>query len=187
MANSATSFETGFEKPSLDNPMLFSRYADEIAARLANLYPVHAGYSVKVKKEEKEPRKRQWQVQLLKGWFTGAEVTIKPVEKTPHRANVKVQWHSRLLGVMINAFVIMLLPVLIVCFLAFAFMTRLGFALILTIVVAIALSIPGSLIIHGLARGVAAIFGDEFDTAARSSLAEKVKGLPLPQTVTARK
>ena len=184
MANISTTFETGFEKPSLDNPLLFSRYADEIAERLGHLYPAHAGYRVKVKKEEKDPRKRQWQVQLMKGWFTGAEVTIKPLEKTPHRANVKVTWHSRLLGLLINAFAILLLPVLIVCFLVFAFTTRLGFALILTVVVAIAASIPGSLIIHAAARAVALILGNEFDAAKRGSLAETIQKFPLPQAMT---
>jgi hypothetical protein len=34
MSASDPGFETGFRKPSLDNPILFGRYADAIAARL---------------------------------------------------------------------------------------------------------------------------------------------------------
>jgi hypothetical protein len=34
MTDLLASFETGFERPSLDNPILFSRYADETALLL---------------------------------------------------------------------------------------------------------------------------------------------------------
>ena len=181
MADQQTSFETGFERPSLDNPVLFSRYADEIAMRLGHLYPKETGYRIKVEKEEKDPRKRKWTIDLLKGWFTGAQVTIKPIEKTPHRVKVEVGWHSRLLGAMTMAFAILLIPILIIVFLALAFTTRLGFALILTVVVAIVLSIPVGLGVQLVARTAAAIFGNEFDSSTRIALAGKIEQFPLPQ------
>ena len=181
MADQQASFETGFERPSLDNPILFSRYADEIATRLGHLYPERTGYRIKVDKEEKDPRKRKWTINLLKGWFTGAQVTIKPIEETPHRAKVEVEWHSRLLGAMTTAFALLLVPILIVVFLALAFTTRLGFALILTVIVAIVLSIPVGLGVQLVARTAAAIFGNEFDSRTRIALAEKIEQFPLPQ------
>lgn len=182
MASPSNAFETGFERPSLDNPVLFSRYADDVALRLKNFYPEHAGYRIKVNKEEKDARKRKWEVELLKGWLTGAKVVIKPLEATPHRVWVKVEWSSRLLNALTMGFAALMIPVLIICFIAFAAATRLGFALILTLVVAVALAIPAGLISQGVARTFANLFGNEFDSAARVSLAGKIAQFPLPQT-----
>lgn len=181
MPNSSGAFETGYERPSLDNPLLFSRYADEIAVRLGHLYAQQAGYRIKVKKEEEDPRKRKWQVELLKGWFTGAQVEIKPLEGTPHRVWVKVKWHSRLLEALHKGAAILIVLALIPTFLAFAFTTRLGFALILTLLAAIVLSIPLGLLTQLVARTIAAIFGNEFDAATRIALAGKIEQFPLPQ------
>jgi hypothetical protein len=186
MASRSNAFETGFERPSLDNPLLFSRYADEIALRLGHLYPEHAGYRIKVSKEEKDARKRKWEVELLKGWFTGAKVVIKPLEPTPHRVWVKVEWYSRLLNAMWIGFAALLIPILIVSFFAFAFMTRLGFALILTLIVMVVFAIPAGLISQLVARTLAAIFGNEFDSAARIALAGKIAQFPLPQAKPSR-
>lgn len=181
MADPSNAFETGFERPSLDNPVLFSRYADDIALRLKNFYPEHAGYRIKVNKEEKDARKRKWEVELLKGWFTGARVVIKPLEATPHRVWVEVEWSSRLLKAIMTVFAALMIPVLIICFIAFASATRLGFALVLTIVALFVLAIPVVLISQLIARTFANIFGNEFDSAARVSLAGKIAQFPLPQ------
>lgn len=181
MVSGSNAFETGFERPSLDNPLLFSRYADEVALRLGHLYPEHAGYRIKVKKEEKDARKRKWEIELRKGWFTGANVVIKPLEPTPHRVWVKVEWHSRLLGALHMAFAALMIPILLVSFLVFAFTTRLGFALLLTFVVMIAFAIPAGLTSQLVARIFASIFGNEFDSATRIALAGKIAQFPLPQ------
>lgn len=162
MADLLASFETGFERPSLDNPILFSCYADEIAMRLGYLYPERTGYRIKVEKKEDDPKKREWTVELLKGWFTGAQVSIKPIEKTPHRARVRVTWHSRLLGAMMKGFAIITLPPLIIVFIALVFTTRLGFALLLTAAIGIIWGIAGSIVMLVVARILAAIFGNEF-------------------------
>jgi hypothetical protein len=180
MADLMASFETGFEQPSLDNPILFSRYADEIAMRLGHLYPERTGYRIKVKKKEHDPKKREWNVELFHGWFTGATVEIKPIEKTPHRARVKVRWHSRLLAVMMKGFAILTLPPLIIIFIALAFTTRLGFALVLTAVIGILWGIAGSIVMLLVARIFAAIFGNEFDDSTRIALADKIEQYPLP-------
>ena len=78
-----------------------------------------------------------------------AKVVIKPLEATPHRVTVKVEWCSRLLKAMHIGFAILLIPVLIV--------------------------MP-------VARTFAAFFGNEFDSAARISLASKIAQFPLAQT-----
>jgi hypothetical protein len=181
MASPSNAFETGFERPSLDNPILFSRYADDIALRIKNFYPEHAGYRIKVNKEEKEARKRKWEVELLKGWLTGAKVVIKPLDSAPHRVWVKVEWSSRLLNALRLGFAALMIPILILCFVVFAYATRFGFALILTLVVAVALGIPAGLISQLIARTFANLFGNEFDSAARVSLAGKIAQFPLPQ------
>jgi hypothetical protein len=72
-------------------------------------------------------------------------------------------------------------PVLILTFLAFALTARLCFALILTALVAIVLSIPAGLLTQLLAQTAAAIFGNEFDSAAKIALAGKIQQFPLPQ------
>ena len=185
MADLMASFETGFERPSLDNPILFSRYADEIATRLGHLYPERTGYRIKVEKKEEEPRKREWNVELLHGWFTGATVEIKPIEKTPHRARVRVRWHSRLLGAMTKGFVILTVPPLIIIFVALAFTTRLGFALVLTAIIGVLWGIAGSIVMLLVARIFAAIFGNEFDSNTRVALADKIQQFPLPQASAA--
>jgi len=182
MASASNAFETGFERPSLDNPLLFSRYADEIALRLGHLYPQHAGYRIKVSKEEKDARKRKWEVELLKGWLTGAKIEIKPLEPTPHRVWVKVEWDSRFLHAMHIGFAALLVPILILTFLVSVFMIgRLGFALLLTLAVMLVLAIPAGLISQLVARTFAAIFGNEFDAAARIALAAKIAQFPLPR------
>jgi hypothetical protein len=185
MADLMASFETGFERPSLDNPILFSRYADEIATRLGHLYPERTGYRIKVEKKEDDPRKREWNVEVFHVWFTGATVEIKPIEKTPHRVKVKVRWHSRLLAAMTKGFVILTLPPLIIIFIAFAFKTRLGFALILTAVIGILWGIAGSIVMLLVARIFAAIFGNEFNDSTRIALADKIQQFPLPQAKAA--
>ena len=181
MADLLASFETGFERPSLDNPSLFSRYADEIAMRLGHQFPAHAGYRVQVKKKEDDPRKREWQVDLQRGWFSGARVMINPLTHTPHRARVKVRWHSRFLGAMEKGFAMISLVPLIILFLAFALKTRLGFALILTAVIGIAWGIAGAIVMLIVARSLALVFGDEFNSQTRIALADKIQQFPLPQ------
>jgi hypothetical protein len=185
MADLLASFETGFERPSLDNPQLFSRYADEIAMRMGHLFPQHQGYCIRVEKKEDEPRKRVWQVELRRGWFTGATVEIKPMEKTPHRARVRVRWHSRLLGAMTTGFAILSVPPLIIIFIAALLKTRVGFALLLTAAVGIIWGIAGSIVMLLVARMLAAIFGNEFDSTRRMALADNIQQFPLPQLKTA--
>jgi hypothetical protein len=185
MADKRASFETGFERPSPENPILFSRYADEIAMRLGHLYPERTGYRIKVEKKEKDPKKREWQVELIKGWFSGAQVEIKPTENTPHRARVRVLWHSRLLGVMAKGFSIISLPPIIIIFVALAFTTRLGFALVLTAVIWGVWGIAGAIVMLLVARVFAAIFGNEFDNNTRIALADKIQQSPLPQAKAA--
>jgi fatty acid desaturase len=182
VADLLASFETGFERPSLDNPMLFSRYADEIAMRLGHEFPAHAGYRIQVKKKEEDPRKREWQVEVQRGWFSGARVMIKPIMRTPHRARVKVAWHSRLLGAMEKGFAVISVVPLIILFLAAALKTRLGFALIVTAVIGIAWGIAGAVVMLIVARLFAMIFGDEFNSQTRVALADKIQQYPLPQS-----
>jgi len=182
VANLLASFETGFERPSLDNPLLFSKYADEIATRLRHQFPAHSGYRIRVEKKEDEPRKRKWEIELYRGWFTGVSVVIRPLTQTPHRACVKVRWSSRLLEGMAKGFVIISLVPLILLFLAAAVKTRLGFALILTCAIGIVWGIAGSIVMTLVARLFAKIFGDEFNSQARIALADKIQQFPLPQT-----
>jgi len=183
MADRFASFETGFEKPSLDNPLLFSRYADEIATRLGHQFPAHTGYRIRVERKEDDPRKREWRVNVQRGWFTGARVEITPLRQTPHRARVRVAWHSRLLDVMANGFIYISMVPLFLLFLAFAWKTRLGFALILTVVIGAVWLAVGFIAILIVARIFSAIFGNEFDTDACIALADKVQQFPLPQDV----
>src|SRR6516164_3233860 len=89
-------FEIGFAQPSLDNPILFGKYADSLAARLRQRYGQSAGYRVMVEKRDRDPKKRSWTVNVFGGWFSGAKVEIKPKQGTPHRAVVTVSWDSRL-------------------------------------------------------------------------------------------
>jgi hypothetical protein len=181
MADKFGAFETGFERPSLDNPLLFSRYADEIAMRLGHQYPMHLGYRVKVEKKEKDPRKREWLVDLQRGWFSGARVEIKPLAEKPHRVRVRVSWQSRLMSVMEKGFTCISMVPLFFLFIGLTLATRLGFALILTIVVAIAWAIVGYIVMFAVARVCAAIFGNEFSSETRSALANKIEQFPLPQ------
>lgn len=181
MADLLASFETGFERPSLDNPLLFSRYADEIAMRLGHQYPEHSGYRIRVEKREDNPRKRKWEVELLRGWFTGVSVVITPLAQTPHRARVKVRWNSRLLGLMAKGFVIISFLPMLIFFIALTAMTRLGFAVIVICIVGVIWAIVGSIVMTLLARLVALVFGDDFDNQTRIALADKIQQFPLPK------
>ncbi len=185
MVDKFDAFETGFERPSLDNPLLFSRYADDIAMRLGHQYPAQLGYRVNVEKKEKDPRRREWLVDLQRGWFSGARVEIKPLAQKPHRVRVRVSWQSRLMSVMEKSFTYISMVPLFLLFVALTLATRLGFALILTIVVAIAWAIVGYIVMFAVARICAAIFGNEFTSETRTALATKIEQFPLPQAVSA--
>ena len=186
MADLLASFETGFEAPSLDNPQLFSRYTDEIAMRLGQQFPAHAGYRIRVDKREDDPRRRKWEVELHRGWFSGLTVVISPLANTPHRVRVRVRWSSRLLEVMAKGFVIISLVPLLILFLAAAAKTRLGFALIVTCAIGIVWGITGSIVMTLVARLFALLFGDEFNSQTRIALADKIQQFPLPRAATSK-
>jgi hypothetical protein len=186
MADLLASFETGYEQPTLGSVRLFSRYADDLAVRLQHQYPEHAGYQIKVEKREDNPRRIKWHVEVLKGWFTGARVEIKPIARTPHRVRVKVLWHSRLLGAMMKGFAILTLPALIIVFIGVAMLTRVRLSLLLTAGIAIAWALLGAIVMLVIARLCAAIFGNEFDSGTRMALAHKIQQFPLPQSKPAR-
>ena len=177
-------FETGFAKPSLDNPILFAQYADAVAERLRLQYSPAAGYRIAVEKQEKNPKKRRWDVNVHRGLFAGAQVSIKPLAETPHRAKVEVCWHTRLMEIMAKTFTVLSLPFFIVLFLAFAFATRLGFALILTILLWFAWALAGSIVMVLIGKISSAIFGNEFDENRLATMAQEVKGVALPTQVT---
>jgi len=178
-------FETGFPKPSLDNPVLFGRYADAIAARLRLQYSPSAGYRIVVDKQEKDPKKRRWDVNIHRGLFAGAQVKIKPLSETPHRAKVEVCWHTRLMEVMAKTFTVLSLPFFLLLFILFAFFTRLGFALILTVILWFAWALLGSIVMVLIGKLSSSIFGNEFDHNRRSTMALEIKGVPLPAPPTA--
>jgi hypothetical protein len=180
MGSGDPGFETGFEKPSLENPVLFARYADSIAARLRMQYNPSGGYRVAVEKHEKDPKKRRWEVNVYRGLFAGAQVTIKPAAQMPHRAMVEVSWHTRLFEILVKTLAVLSLPIFIVLLLAFALKTRLGFALILTAVIGFAWTLAGGIVILVIAKLCSATFGNEFDYKRRSAMAQEVRAVPLP-------
>jgi len=173
-------FQVGFPKPSLDNPVLFSQFADKLASRLRLQYSESAGYRIKVEKKEDEPKKRKWTVYLYRGLFSGAEISIEPLADTPHIASVDVGWTSRLYEVLGKSFVVLSLPIFLILFLAFAFATRIGFALILTIVIGFIWLLIGVLILQAIAKMVAKLVGNEFDYNRRLNIARELKLVPLP-------
>ena len=174
------SFEIGFPGPSLDNPVLFGRYADSLGAKLRLRYGPSAGYHVAVEKEDRNPKKRRWRVSVLSGWFSGARLTIKPIEETPHRAVITVGWHSRVLDGLIKGVAVLTLLIFIPMFLVFALATRLGFAVLLTLILFFVWAIFASLIATGIARLFSLVFGNEFDAQRRAMLLDEIKSVPLP-------
>jgi hypothetical protein len=176
-----SSFEVGFAGPSLDNPVLFGRYADSLAEQLRRRYTSSAGYKISVEKKEKDPKKRKWSVNLLAGWFSGAEITIKPIEATPHRAVVGIAWNSRVLELLIGGVAVTGLLICLPLLVASVFVLhRMGFAVIVTIIVFFVWALIGSIVATGVARLFAALFGNEFDAQRRSTLLNEIKAVPLP-------
>ena len=176
-----SSFEVGFPGPSLDNPVLFGRYADSLAEQLRRRYPSSSGYKISVEKKDKDPKKRKWSVNLLAGWFSGAEITIKPIEATPHRAVVDLTWNSRVLELLAKGVAVIGLLMCIPLLIAAVFVLhRLGFAVILTIIVFFVWALIGSIVATGIARLFAAIFGNEFDAQRQYALLNEIKTVPLP-------
>lgn len=173
-------FEIGFPKPSLENPALFSRYADDVAARLRSRYGPGGGYRVSVEKRETDPKKRRWEVKVFGGLFSGACIYIKPIAVAPHRAKVEVRWNSRLQDVLAKGFAFVSVPIFFLVFLALALKTRLGFALIVTVVLWFVWALAGSVVLLVIARLCAALFGNEFDEQRRSAMAQEVRAVSLP-------
>ena len=180
MGVSDPGFETGFPKASLENPVLFGLYAESIAARLRQQYSPLGGYRVAVEKHEKDPKRRRWEVNVYRGLFAGAQITIKPAAQLPHRAMVDVSWHTRLFEILVKAFAVLSLPIFILLFLAFALKTRFGFALVLTAVIGFVWALAGSIVMLILAKACSALFGNEFDYQRRSAIAQEVRAVALP-------
>lgn len=181
MASSNPGFQVAFPKPSLENPVLFSRFADTIASHLRQRYASSAGYRVTVDKKEDEPKNRKWTVTLYRGFLSSAEIRIKPIVDTPHIANLEVCWGSRLLDFLMKAFFILSLPGFLIFFLAAALKTRLGFAVILTLIVGFLWLVAAAIVFLAVARLAAAIFGNEFDHNRRDQIARDLKLIPLPK------
>ena len=180
MGASDPGFEIGFAKPSLENAILFGRYAEAIAARLRVQYSPSAGYRIAVEAHDKDVKGRRWEINVERGLFAGAQVTVKPAVALPHRAMVDVSWHNRLSQILLKAFAILSIPIFAVIFLALAFGTRLGFALILTLILFFIWALICSIVVLAIARICSAIFGNEFDYARRSTMATEIKAIALP-------
>jgi hypothetical protein len=184
MGASDPGFETGFPKPSLDNPILFGQYADAIAACLRLQYGPSAGYRIAIERHDKDPKKRRWEINVHRGLFDGAQITIKPTTAMPHRAMVEVGWHSRMVDILLKGFVILSLPIFAVIFLALVFSTRIGFAVILTAMLFFIWAAIGAVLILIFAKICAKIAGSQFDYNRRATMAQEIKGFPLPSPAT---
>jgi hypothetical protein len=177
-------FEIGFPRPSLENPVLFSRYADQVEAYLKLRFAPHEGYRVKVKKSEEDPRKRNWRIDLLRGWASGASIRILPIREKTHRAMVEVRWHSRFVDFLQHAFVYISFPFFALFFILLLFQTRAGFALLLTVTLGLAWMAVGAIVLTLAGRLFALVFGNEFTYERRRAIAEMLKTVPLPQPQT---
>jgi hypothetical protein len=82
--------------------------------------------------------------------------------------------------IMAKTFTYLSLPFFILVFLALAFSTRLGFALILTVTLWFAWALAGSIFIVIIGKICYAACGNEFDDNRRATMAQEIKGLPLP-------
>jgi hypothetical protein len=135
---------------------------------------------VSVEKQEKNPKRRHWDINVYRGLNSGTQVSIKPAAAMPHRAMVEVSWHTRLLDIMMKGFAVLSLPIFILLFLGLAFGTRLGFALILTVIIGFVWALAGVIVMIGVAKVCSAIFGNEFDYGRRSTMATEIKSIALP-------
>ena len=180
MGTSDPGFETGFPKPSLENGVLFGRYVESIAARLRLQYGSSAGYRIAVEAHDKDVKARRWEINVERGLFAGAQVTVKPATAMPHRAMVDVSTHSRLAQILLKTFAILSIPIFILIFLVLAFSTRIGFALIVTVILFFIWALILSVVVLTIAKICAAIFGNEFDYARRSTMATEIKAIALP-------
>jgi hypothetical protein len=169
-------FETGYDKPSPDDPALFSRYADSLRLR----YRDSSGYRVVVVKEASKTSLRSWNVSLLRGWFAGAQVSIKPIGDTPHRVMVQVEWHTKFMDILTKGFVIISLPVFFALFIALAIRGRIALGLLVTFVRGLVWLMAGAVVMLLLAKLGSKIFGNEFDFNRRSEIARDLKLVPLP-------
>jgi len=176
---STTSFEIALDGPSLDNPLLFERHAARIEAWLRQSHPAASGYRVTTSKETK-PGERRWDVCLYRGWLSGTRVILRPLRETPHRARIEVDWDSRLAHALLVLFGVAGVPLGLLILLAGVIgLGRILFPLLIVGVLAMVWIFFAAVVSQIVARGVAAVAGNEFDRARRGQITDGLKGVPL--------
>lgn len=171
-------FETGYEKASADDAVLFSHYADALADCLRQRYRESSGYRATVENEASKITPLSWSVSLYRGWFAGAQVTIKPIGDTPHRVMVQVLEHTKFLQILTKAFAC--ISVVIFLLLVVAFRGRMLFALLIAIPLGLIWIMAAVVPLLLLAKLGSKIFGNEFDFNRRSEIASELKLVALP-------
>jgi len=171
-------FETGYETPSSDLPALFSRYADALADCLRQRYREPSGYRVTTENEASKIAPLSWSVSLYRGWFAGAQVTIKPIGNTPHRAMVQVLEHTKFLHILTKGFA--LISAVVFLLLVVALRGRILLALLIALPVGVVWIVAGAVILLLLAKLGSKTFGNEFDFNCRSEIARELKLVALP-------
>jgi hypothetical protein len=175
-----TVFEIALPEPTLDSPLLFQRHAERMEDWLRDQFPASSGYHVSLEKEA-DPKRLAWQVRVDSGWFSGANVVLRPDVKTPHRAEVDVQWDSRFqrLVTVVGGFagVPVGLLVFVAGVLVLRFYVLVFFLLIVPLIFVWLLLV--ALAAAAFASAAAAVFGNEFTGDRRAQLALGLKGVPL--------
>src|SRR5262249_24884639 len=84
-----------FPRPSVDNPALLHQFAQTLARRYAEMFPAARGFALELK-ENTMGKIRGWDLTILHGFFSGAEVYIRPNRLAQQQIPIEVADTSRL-------------------------------------------------------------------------------------------
>lgn len=180
MSPQSTAFDVSLPGPTLDAPLLFERHAQRIEGWLRERHLESGGYRVSLAKE-KDMTRPEWKVRVDSGWFSGAEVALRPVKDTPHKAEVAVNWDSRFQRLLVTLGSLAGIPVgigvFLVGLLVLKFLILVFFLLIVPLIFIWLMAV--TLLAATVARAATLVFGNEFDADRRADLALRLKGLPI--------
>jgi hypothetical protein len=171
-----------FPRPSVDNPALLHQFAQALARRYGEMFPAARGFVVELKENMVGKTFRGWEILILHGFYSGAQIAISPDRRTPQLITVKVTDASRLEQMLTKIAGILALVITAPIFLAAILRARIVFALIVCIPIFFVLVAVLSVIVLIICRLFRPL-DHFFDKNTQSRILAVANQIPLPTTL----
>jgi len=176
-----TKISKEFQQPSVDNPALLHQFAQTLARRYAEMFPAARGFAVSLK-ESAVGKIRGWDITILHGSLSGAQITISPNRLTPQLIAINVLDDSRVQQTLTKIAAVLALLITAPFFIAGILRARVAFVLILCVVIFFVLALVLSVILVVICR-LLKRFDRYFGEATKQRILAVADQLPLPATL----